>query len=262
MRKFSFAIWVLIIMATPLKSQELFTGKVQNLPDYDYAPYHFGFLLSLNQLHFTIDPVDYLYHQSLESNQAEDILPSPDSLRINKIDYKPEYGFTVGIIGNLRISNDMDLRFIPSLVFGERVLRYDVEAFGNDSVYAMEKRIPSTYIDLPLQFKYKSKRYNNVRAYLVGGIKYSIDVISNAKREANGDNSGVDKISTIVKLNRNDFFAELGVGFDYYTPYFKFGTEIKMAYGLTDPLVREGNAYAGSIESLRNKYFQLSFTFE
>ncbi|HAH59769.1 MAG TPA: hypothetical protein DCL86_16640, partial [Bacteroidales bacterium] len=62
--------------------------------------------------------------------------------------------------------------------------------------------------------------------------------------------------------NKSDVYAEMGAGFDFYTTFFKFGIELKMSYGLTDILRREGNIYTGGFDDLRSKLFLLSFTFE
>jgi len=66
----------------------------------------------------------------------------------------------------------------------------------------------------------------------------------------------------VVKLKKHDFTGDLGVGFDFYTVYFKFSTEIKMSYGINDMIYREGNIYTDSIKKLSAKMFQISFTFE
>ena len=65
-----------------------------------------------------------------------------------------------------------------------------------------------------------------------------------------------------VKLNRHDVYYEIGVGFDFYFEWFKFGTELKMSYGMLDILKRENNIYTDGIDKLKSKIFQLSFTFE
>jgi len=262
LRKVTISILFLALLASAsVQGQYLFRSNVKNLPAYDYAPWHFGFVLAMNQMHFTLDPVDGLHLNDYQSQDADDVLPSPDKMRISGIDYTPHLGFTVGIVGNLRLGQYADLRFIPSLSFGERVINYDVirnyESNNNrpNDTIVIDKRIASTYIDFPLLFKYKSKRYNNVRAYLIGGMKYSLDLASLSDKEETSSN-------ILVKLGRNDVAVEIGVGFDYYLGFFKFGTELKMSYSLMDPLLREGNMYSGSIEELRSKIFQISFTFE
>ena len=119
----------------------------------------------------------------------------------------------------------------------------------------MRKGITSTLVEFPLELKYKSRRLNNVAAYVLGGVKYSIDLASQKKAQQNSSD-------ITVKLNRHDISLELGVGFDFYTTYFKFGTELKMGYGLNNLIIRESNIYTNSIDQLRSKVFLLSFTFE
>lgn len=173
-----------------------------------------------------------------------------DSLMI--VQPQEQWGFHIGIISDLRLGTNFNMRFIPSLSFGDRILNYSVIEKGNIENYT--KQIESTFIDFPLLLKFKSDRMTNVRAYVIGGFKYSIDMASLAKKKVQ------DK--DVIKLKRNDFSAEIGTGFDFYLEYFKFGIEIKMAYGLRDLLKREGTIYTNTIEKLNTKIFYLTFTFE
>lgn len=65
-----------------------------------------------------------------------------------------------------------------------------------------------------------------------------------------------------IRVKKTDFALEIGTGVDFYTDYFKFGIEVKMSYGLMNILNKEQMIYSSSIEELRNKTFQVSFTFE
>ncbi len=233
--------------------------KVKNQPAYDYAKYHFGFILAVNQMHFAIKPVEGLNNMLFDEDAASEI--NADSALIYSIEHKPTFGFTVGIVGNLRLGDYFDLRFIPSLSFGERNMEYRFKKYrdyipGLPAEYIdVSKNIPSTFIELPLNLKYKSQRVNNFRAYMLGGFNYRIDLASQAKKSK-------DAAEVQVKLLANDIYGELGVGFDFYFEWFKFGTELKMSYGVLDILKRERNIYTDGIDKLRSKIFQLSFTFE
>lgn len=170
------------------------------------------------------------------------------------ISSKPEMGFNIGIVSNLRLGDYFDLRFIPTLSFGERIMVF-THSLKDSVFFNTEKKVESTYLDFPLELKFKGRRLQNTRAYVIAGIKYSIDLASQAKKKE--DNEEIR-----IKLKKNDYSLEVGVGFDFYTNFFKFGTEIKMAYGFRDLLFREDNIYAGSIDWLNSKIFQLTFTFE
>jgi hypothetical protein len=210
--------------------------RIENLPKYDLKPYHFGFALCLNKMDFAIHPIED-YH-------------SFDSLFV--IQSTPQWGFNIGIVSNLRLGKFADLRFLPTLSFGQRVLDYTLSTGAGTA--KTSKGIESTYLDFPLLLKYKSKRLNNVRAYVLTGFQYSLDLASQAKKKARNED--------LVKLKENDYLYQFGVGFDFYLEYFKFSTELKMMYGLRDLLKRDGTVYTNSIDRLNSKIFQLSFLFE
>lgn len=209
-----------------------------NLPKYDQKNYHFGFILGVNQMFFSMDRVP-------EFNEL-------DSLYI--LESTPELGFNIGIVSNLRLSENWDLRFVPTLSFGERNLHYTF-LLDDERYFEDKKKIESTHIDFPINLKFKANRVNNFRAYVLSGVKFSVDLASQAKKKEQDD-------ELRVKLERDDMALEFGVGFDFYTHYFKFGTELKMSYGVQNLLRQEGNIYTRGLEGLQSKIFQLSFTFE
>lgn len=229
--------------------------KVENMPTYDYSKYHFGFILAINQMFFTIKPIDNLHLTMFDSIQAKEI--NADSALIFSILGQPTIGFTVGIVSNLRLGNYFDLRFIPSLSFGERYIDYEFKKFSDTTVsyISQRKNIPSTFIELPLHVKYKSKRVNNFRAYLLGGLNARIDLASQSKKKKE---TGIVQ----VKLGKGDIYGEIGMGFDFYFEWFKFGTELKMSYGFFDILKHENNIYTEGIEKMSSKVFQVTLTFE
>lgn len=230
--------------------------KVLNMPTYDQKPYRFGFILGINQMLFSVKPVDSLSSINWEQSQSPEIFA--DSLFIQSITSSPTPGFTVGIIGILRLGNNTVLRLVPSLSFGERLLNYSILTYNNGNALLIEKEksITSTTVDIPLSFLYKSKRLNNMRMYVLGGAKYSLDLAAQKKKN-NDNNSDVS-----VKINKHDIALEVGAGVDFYADLFKFGIEIKMGYGLNNLIKHEGNLYTDSIDKLNSKVFLLSFTFE
>jgi hypothetical protein len=229
-------LFCILCLAVPHVSFAQKRPHIENLPKYDLRPYHFGFALCANKMDFSIKP-DPRYQ-------------STDSLLT--IQSTPQYGFNIGIVSNLRLGNYADLRFLPTLSFGDRILDYTIKQ--DTSKESVSKKIESTFIDFPLLLKYKSKRLNNARAYVISGFQYSIDLASQAKKK--------DKNNDLIKLKSNDFMYEFGVGFDFYLEYFKFTTELKMMYGMRDLLVRDNTLYTSSIKRLNSKIFQISLMFE
>jgi hypothetical protein len=228
--------------------------KVRNLTSYDLAPYHFGFILGMNDMRFTIKTKPGFQDLVFYNYQGESGSVVPDSVRLYGIQHQGYLGFTIGIVSNLRINDYFDLRFIPSLSFGERDIEYSLLTYynGESSQRKISEKTQSTFVEFPFHLKYKGSRLNNVRPYWLVGGKYAIDLASDS-----GKNSG----NTIV-LMQNDVYGEMGAGLDFYTTFFKFGIELKMSYGMRDMLKRKANVYTYPVERLSSKMFLISFTFE
>ena len=234
--------------------------QVPNKPEYDLAPYHFGFLLGVNKMYFTIKTNPEYQKKIYYNQEGFQSLPDQncDSAYLFNMEAAPTFGFVIGIVSNLRLGEYFDLRFTPSLTFGERNLDYSISSYYNSTTPTMlnvTKNIQSTFVEFPLWVRFKGKRIHNVRPYVLAGGKWALDLASNAKKKA--DNS-----SAYVFINRKDFYALGGVGFDFYTAYFKFGTEITMSYGLFDILKRDDTIYTDAVDRMSSKMFQISLTFE
>ncbi len=211
--------------------------KPQNLARYDFKKLHFGFTLGLNDLNFNI-------------NKNSSTLNNDTLLTLLSNSQK---GFNLGIVSNLRIGKYTDLRFIPTLLFGERHLNFgfiDRNGVSDEQI----KKIESTLIDFPVYIKYKSERYNNFRTYVLGGIKYSLDIASQDRIDDEG--------KEIVKLKKNDLMGEIGFGIDFYLEYFKFSPQIKLSYGILNLLSKDETIYTKSINRLSTNGWMISFTFE
>lgn len=244
-----------------------------NMQNYDNEPYHYGFVLGYNQMLFSIDYVDNFHniiHDPAEL-PSSDVLPGTNDafinspFRVDDITPHMTHGFTVGIVGNLRLAKHFDLRLIPSLSFGERKITYKIismqedpiEGTLNEVTKTLTSNTHSTFVEFPLQVKFRSKRNHNTAAYIIAGANYKIDMASHKKFYDENNNKPKELV-----VNRHDLAAEVGAGFDFYTGYFKLGVELKMSYGLLDVAKDEKYMYTNSFDSLRNKTFQLSFTFE
>ena len=256
----AFLVFLAIVIPFSVKSQR---RVVLNMPNYDQSLFHFGFVLGVNQCFASVKPIEDLSTHIFDTTFIPDILPMPDSARVLSVNSSPIPGFVISILANMRMGDHLDLRFVPSLAFGDRTLNYEIETYttfaGGDTTQRLtvNKKIPSTYINFPIEVRYKAFRYNNFRPYIMVGAQYSLDLASQAKKreQKNSDEK-------IVKFNQNDIYAEAGVGFDFYNEWFKFGVELKMMYGFSDVLKRENNIYTESIDRVNSKIFQLSLTFE
>ena len=205
-----------------------------NLPNYDNKPVHFGFLVGLNTLDFKLTSI---------SNIEDELFV---------IQSQNQKGFNLGVVSNFRLANNLDFRFIPTLSLAERKIFYTISE--NNILINENKKIESTFVEFPLSLKYKSSRYNNGKAYIITGLKYSIDLAS----QGNIDDEGLE----VVKIKQNDFLYEIGLGFDFYLPYFKFSPELKANFGLRNLIVNDGSIYSRSIKEMKTRGFSISFTFE
>jgi len=209
---------------------------VKNQEKYDKQWIHFGFLLGTNKTNFKV-------------SRAENLLQN-DSVLFLSAD--GQTGFDLGIISNLRIAENFDLRFTPMLAFSQRNMNYNMtlKVAGSDVV---TKKIESTFIQFPLLVKFKSNRVNNYRFYVLGGAKYMIDLVSQASVETD---------EQLVKLKKYDYGYEIGFGMDLYLPLFKFAPEIKMYQGIPNMLANDNAVYTTSLSGLKSRIWSISFTFE
>lgn len=210
-----------------------------NLGGFDKKSYHFGFLLGFNSADLYIDRKSGL--------EFQDSLLSVNSAN--------QPGFNLGIIAAYHFNKNISVRFLPTLSFEDRVLNYVFYA-GPDSTSRFDKRIESTYIDFPINFKFRTDRLGNSAYYVVAGARYRI----NMQSEKDVKNEIAEEI--LVKTDNNDFTAEFGGGVDFFLPYFKFGIELKMGVGIKNLLIPEATQFSNPIESLRSKTFMISLTFE
>jgi len=176
---------------------------------------------------------------------------------LSSISSKPTPGFAIGFVANFNINNNLDLRSTPSLAFTERNINYSYYPVLTPTVVA--QKVQATMIELPLSLKLKSDRLNNFRAYMLGGIKYSMDIASRKKNDNVNILNEIDK-----KINNQKMFLsyEAGAGMDFYFGFFKMSTELKISQSFKDILVHESTIYASPIEKAKLRHFTFSLFFE
>ena len=254
---------LLAATAVPLQAQR---RVIHYLPKYEQEPYHFGFLLAFNEMMYTVKTVENYQNIAQPADAWPNgpySVPNTQAIYVYNMETEMTPGFTVGIIGSKRLGRYFDLRFIPSLSFSERQMRYHLAIVGNDGNVDMRtvtKSIGTTFVEFPLNIKYRSKRFNNIGAYVMGGVNPKLDLASQKDNKETGAN-GQEFINNLV-TKRFDCAAELGAGFDIYNQWFKMGVEVKMSYGMLDIVKNEAFIYTAPIDQLRNKLFQVSLLFE
>lgn len=256
----------MVLLAATIVPAQAQRRTLYYLPNYENEPYHFGFLLAYNQMMYTIKTVKDYQKIALPNDSWPNgpySIPNTECLYVYNVETEQVPGFTVGIIGSKRLGRYFDLRFIPSLSFSERRMQYYIavkDLAGNIDMRNITKSIGTTFVEFPLHIKYRSKRYNNIGAYIFGGVNPKLDLASQKdNKEIDGD--GNEFINNLV-TKRFDVAGELGAGFDIYNQWFKMGIEVKMSYGMMNIIKNPAFIYTAPIEQLRNKLFQVSIIVE
>jgi hypothetical protein len=218
---------------------------------------------------FTFQSVSSLYKVKKKANWREGFrdpatkLPVTDPL--SALYGKPSLGFGIGFVVNGRVSNHVDIRLTPILVFSDRLMEYEysppVQPLTTPPMTSgdVEKKVSATMVEFPLGIKIKSDRRNNFRAYMLYGAKYSIDITSKKKTE----DSDQVYTSKLLKNNRSYLSYEAGIGMDFYFEYFKMSPEIKLSYSLNNLLNSdEPNPYNAPIDRLTLRHVTFSLFFE
>jgi hypothetical protein len=211
-----------------------------NLPSYDRQKLRFGFLIGFNNSNLKVfeKPQFYLSDTLLSATP----IGGP--------------GFNIGIVTNVLLWKYVDLRFTPNLSFIDRQIQYTFADATKNSTRSIE----STNVEFPLGFKIRSIRHRNVGFYVIGGAKFSYDVISQKKIQKGED--PFDESTRKVKLQNYDIAYEWGFGWDLYYQYFKFSPEFKFAYGTRDILKKEGHIYSRPLDQLFSRVVCLTLYFE
>jgi hypothetical protein len=251
-KKIFTAILFILICANVFAQKQI----VNYLTTFDEKLIHFGFTLGYNMLDFNVlnyNPIgenpDFVSGNwpGLQINESSIVRSDLETL---------VPGFTVGIVSSLRMTEDLDLRFLPGMSFGERKLTYNIPVYDINAGLTELRfySIKSTFLDFPLLVKYKARRINNDRPFVIFGAAFRQDISKTAKED-------------LVKLNNGGFYAEVGGGWDHYFPFFRFSVEGKFSFGLNNqlnptPSQNQRLYYSQSIKSLRSNIFTLSFHFE
>jgi hypothetical protein len=212
--------------------------KPKNASWYDEKPLHFGFSIGFNAMDFNITPSQTYY--------------KTDSLNPEVAHLSP--GINIQIVTNLRPGKYFDIRFLPGVSFGQRVVMY----YKNGVLYNNQQRLESSFLEFPLLLKYKGDRLNNVRPYVIGGLNYRYDLAG--KKEFD------DQKPIYIRIKRPDLYYEFGAGMDFYLTYFKLSIELKLSTGIRDVIVKEiapmHPEFKNAIEKMKSQIWVLAFHFE
>lgn len=212
--------------------------KVQNKPFIDERRFHYGFTIGLHD-----QGVKFQNNGYIDPTTGQQWLVEND---------RQNLGFSVGVLGEWRINRYIALRLIPSLHFGSKHLTFVDQSTGERQTQDMK----SSYVALPLNLKVSAPRFNNYRPYVVTGVSPMYDLTT-------GKHS-------YLKTKPLNLYFEIGLGCDFYLPFFKLIPELKFCIGLNDVLQRNRTdltspsqlIYTQSVDRATTNMVILSFYFE
>lgn len=240
-------IYCLIITIVTFASIQ--NTNAQNLPTIDYKRWHYGAFVGLNVMDFGIK-------HNEESN-----------LRAEIKNWIP--GFSVGLIGEMRLNNYFNLRLAPAFHMGQyNVTFYEGRNLGDgkfisDTIHGYINS-PSNTVRIPIYIRYNAVRLLDYKPYVIAGG--GIDIEWNIDKDPENP----------ILFKRLDYFTEFGVGCTIYTEYLRFSIEAKYSIGFNNKFVsfddRVGTHHepltsdidninraleAQAIQSLRSRIFSL-----
>ena len=237
MKKFLLLI-VVLISSESISAQLFSREKVLNNENFDKPRFSYGYYLGFNVYDYNID-----YTSDVKDVQ---VLKST--------------GLNVGLIGNIRINDYIDIRLEPGLVISRRELNFSNTFFNGISYEEKDliREIQSTFVHIPLLVKFSTKRINNIKPFIVGGVSTGLNLSS---QENNPD----DNSKNNFRVTKNNLYYELGIGIDLYLTWFKFAPSIRGVFSMQDELVNDvdpNSPWTSNLSQMQTRGLFINFTFQ
>ncbi len=206
--------------------------KRRHLEHYDDKPVHYGFHFSL-----PVSRYRFTHADNFNNPDVPYLIQSPAST-----------GFRMGLAANLSMTEHWDLRFTPSVSLYNRELHL---SYLNNETRKLKRE--STWVELPLLFKYKSKRRINSRMYMIAGATLGLE--TNVRRKGR-------TIGNELHANSKDFSIDYGFGFEQFFEFFKLAPELRFSHGLVNLLPSGPESTANGLSKFTSHTVTLYLNFE
>ena len=226
-------------MSTELVSAQLFSKeRVLNNENFDKPRLSYGYYLGFNVYDYNID-----YTTNVMDVQ---VLKSA--------------GLNVGLVGNFRINDYIDIRLEPGLVISTRELNYSYTYFNGISHEEKDliREIQSTFVHIPLLIKFSTKRINNIKPFIVAGFSTALNLSSQ-------QNNPKDNSNNTFRVTKNNLYYELGIGIDLYLTWFKFTPSLRGVFSIQDELVNDvdpNSPWTKNMTQIQTRGLFINFTFQ
>ena len=225
--------------------------KPQNKPYIDLRPMHFGISVG-----FHMQDIEF-QNVGPQVVTLDDGTTTTETIVCDQDNWNP--GFSVGVLADQRISKHFSIRLQPTMHFGAKHLtfRHLNRTDPEGRIVTATQDMKNTYIAFPINLKFAAERFNNYRPYIIGGINPMVNLTS--------------KSQEFIQLKRYDTMLEIGIGCDYYLPFFKLIPELKFSYSLVNSLDKDHaneltdinqRIYTNSVSSGYSKMITLTFYYE
>ena len=207
-RIFMSSLWLLVVavgvaILSPAKAEAKPTDKLMNRPYADLKLWHLGFSIG-----FHVQDLNFTHNGFLTPDGEKWSMEIPS--------FSP--GFCLNVLADYRLNQYMNIRFTPGIYFGSKSVVMQEYASGD----VLRQDIKSAYVVAPLDLKVSGNRLHNVRPYITAGVMGTFDVTK--------------KRTDYLVFNTCDAYLTIGLGVDFYLPFFKFIPEVKFCFGLSDVL--------------------------
>lgn len=232
-----YLILALIVFGALPAHAQIFSGEdVLNNVNIDKQFLSWGYFLGFNTYDFDFDYKNYIEGAGKGKDFSVD----------------RTIGFNVGLIGNMRLSDHLDLRLEPGVSFN----RINFQFFKSTSNTFRE--INSTFVHIPLLLKFSTTRIKNFKPFVVGGLSTSLNLSSN-------ENNPEDNYDGQFRMTTTNYYYEIGFGIDLYLYYFKFTPSIRGVFAINDELIRDDDPesiYTSNVEKMSSRGVFINFTFQ
>lgn len=232
LRPLALVLW--IVLATGTLSAQI--ERVIRMPYADYRPSYLGL-----QVGTQLGGIS-LRNSGLQTASGEVLYAEQAGYRL---------GLSIGLVGGLVLQPGWELRAMPTLHIGDRLIRY------SDGTNEVERiRLSTTSLTLPLQLKWAAERERNIRPYIALGPYLGLNL---------GGRSGDTLRAQPLELG-----LHTSLGCDLYLGQIKLSPELSYSYAFGqairlnrpelagDPRLR----YTTALSASRKHQITLSFHFQ